>query len=66
LFGIVGAVLAVIGLILVVWPNTGVVAITWLIAIVALVIGCVLIFVATRLRRIANRLGKNAGDREPG
>jgi uncharacterized membrane protein HdeD (DUF308 family) len=57
LFGTVGAVLAVIGLILIVWPSTGVVAISWLIAVVALVIGCVLIFVATRLRRIKVRLG---------
>lgn len=56
LFGTVGAVLAVIGLILIVWPSTGVVAISWLIAFVALVIGCVLIFVATRLRRITDRL----------
>ena len=56
LFGTVGAVLAVIGLILIVWPSTGVVAISWLIAVVALVIGCVLIFVATRLRRITDRL----------
>jgi uncharacterized membrane protein HdeD (DUF308 family) len=57
LFGTVGAVLAVIGLILIVWPSTGVVAISWLIAVVALVIGCVLIFVATRLRRIKDRHG---------
>lgn len=57
LFGTVGAVLAVIGLILIVWPGTGVVAISWLIAVVALVIGCILIFVATRLRRITDRLG---------
>jgi len=56
LFGTVGAVLAVIGLILIVWPSTRVVAISWLIAVVALVIGCVLIFVATRLRRITDRL----------
>jgi uncharacterized membrane protein HdeD (DUF308 family) len=56
LFGIVGAVLAVIGLILIVWPSTGVVAISWLIAIVAAVIGCALIYVAIRLRRVATRL----------
>lgn len=53
---IVGVVLAVAGLILVVWPGTGVVAISWLISAIALVYGCVLIFVATRLRRIKHRL----------
>jgi uncharacterized membrane protein HdeD (DUF308 family) len=57
-----GAVLAIIGMILIVWPSTGVVAISWLIAIVALVIGCVLIFVATRLRRITDRIGIGTDD----
>ena len=56
LLGMVGGVMAVIGLILIIWPSTGVVAISWLIASVALVLGCVLIFVATRLRRIASRM----------
>lgn len=57
LFGTLGAVLAVIGLILIVWPSTGVVAISWLIAVVATVIGCAMIYVAIRLRRVAVRLG---------
>jgi uncharacterized membrane protein HdeD (DUF308 family) len=56
LSGIVGAALAVIGVILIVWPSTGVVAISWLISVVALLLGCVLIFVATRLRRLSNRI----------
>jgi uncharacterized membrane protein HdeD (DUF308 family) len=60
LFGIIGAVMAVIGLILIVWPDTGVVAASWLISIVVLVLGCSLIFVATRLRRISQRM-KNSG-----
>ena len=59
LFGIVGAVLAVTGLILIVWPGTGVVAISWLIAVVALLLGCLLIFVATRLRRLSKRIDNN-------
>jgi uncharacterized membrane protein HdeD (DUF308 family) len=53
---IVGGVMAVAGLILMVWPGTGVVAISWLIAAVALVAGCLLIFVALRLRRISRRM----------
>ena len=56
LSGIVGAVLSVLGLILIVWPITGVVAISWLIAVVALILGCVLLFVATRMRRLSNRI----------
>ena len=59
LFGIVGAVLAVMGLILIVWPSTGVVAISWLIAVVALLLGCLLIFVATRLRHVSKRIDNN-------
>ncbi len=56
LIGILGALLAAAGLVLVVWPVTGVVTISWLIAVVALAIGCLLIFVATRLRQISQRL----------
>lgn len=56
LVGIAGGALAVAGLILVVWPNTGVVTVSWLLAIVALLLGCLLIFVATRLRRISKRI----------
>jgi uncharacterized membrane protein HdeD (DUF308 family) len=59
MFGIAGAIMAVTGLILIVWPSTGVVAISWLIAVVALLLGCVLVFVATRLRRLSNRIDNN-------
>ncbi len=47
----VGALLAVVGLVLIFWPQTGVVAVSWLIAICSAVIGTVLIFLATRFRR---------------
>ena len=60
LVGIVGAVLAISGLVLIVWPKTGVVTVSWLIAAVSLLLGCLLIFVATRLRHVARRL-RNAG-----
>lgn len=53
---IIGAVLAIAGLILIVWPGTGVVTISWLIAAVAAVLGCALIYVAMRLRRIERRM----------
>ncbi|WP_010581708.1 HdeD family acid-resistance protein [Schlesneria paludicola] len=56
LFAILGAVLVLIGLILVIWPSTGVVAISWLIAVVALILGGVLLFVAERLRRLSRRI----------
>ncbi len=51
-----GGGLAIAGLILLLWPNTGIIAVSWLIAIVTLLIGCLLIFVATKLRRISKRL----------
>jgi len=57
LVGIVGGVIALAGLILVIWPNTAVVTVSWLLAGVALVIGGVMIYVAMRLRRVARRIG---------
>lgn len=56
LVGTVGAVLAIAGLILVLWPNTGVVAVSWLFAGIMLVVGSVMIFVSLRLRKLALRL----------
>ena len=56
LVGIAGGALALAGLILLIWPNTGVVTVSWLIASIALLLGCLLIFVATRLHRIAKRM----------
>ena len=48
----IGGVVAAIGLVLIVWPATGVVAISWVIAIPALVLSALLIFLALRLKRI--------------
>ena len=56
MFGSVGIALAVIGLILIMWPTMGVVAISWLVATIALIIGFVLVFLATRLRRLSDRM----------
>ena len=47
----IGGVVAAIGLVLIVWPGTGVVAISWVIAIPALVLSALLIFLALRLKR---------------
>ena len=47
-----GAVAAIAGLILIIWPGTGAVTISWIIAIVALLVGAFFIFLAMRLRRI--------------
>jgi uncharacterized membrane protein HdeD (DUF308 family) len=52
----IGVVAAAVGLILVLWPGTGVVAISWFIAVVALLIAALLIFLAIRLKRVKERL----------
>lgn len=47
-----GGIAAGVGLILVLWPGSGVVAISWVIAIPALVVAALLIFLALRLKRL--------------
>ena len=56
LMGIIGVVMAVIGLVLIFWPNTGIVAISWLLALGLLVVGGLLVYLATRLRRVRKRI----------
>lgn len=51
----IGGLAALIGLVLVVWPGSGVVAISWLIAIAALLLAALLVFVALRLKRVKAR-----------
>jgi uncharacterized membrane protein HdeD (DUF308 family) len=58
-----GAVLGVIGLVLIVWPGTGAVTISWLVAALAFVIGALLSFLALRLRRVKLRVD-SLGERE--
>ena len=43
-----------------IWPGTGVVAISWIIALVALLFAALLIFLALRLRRFKKRVDKLA------
>ena len=64
LVGMVGGALAIAGLILMIWPSVGIATVSWLIAAVALAIGGLLIFVATRLRRVAHRLRETGSKME--
>jgi uncharacterized membrane protein HdeD (DUF308 family) len=55
-----GWAVAVVGLILLIWPGTGVVAISWIIALAALMLAGLLIFLALRLKRFKRRVDKLA------
>ncbi|MEA1888490.1 MAG: DUF308 domain-containing protein, partial [Pseudomonadota bacterium] len=52
----IGAVLAVIGLVLIVWPGAGAVTISWLVAALAFLVGALLVFLALRLRQVKLRV----------
>ncbi len=56
LMTIIGATVAVIGLVLLIWPGSGVVAISWFIAFAALLFAAPLIFLALRLKRLQQRI----------
>jgi uncharacterized membrane protein HdeD (DUF308 family) len=45
------------GLVLLFWPGTGVVALGWMLAILAFAVAAVMLFLASRFRRIDKRLG---------
>ena len=51
-----GGAVAVIGLVLLIWPGTGVVAISWIIALAALLLAALLIFVALHLKRLKKKV----------
>ena len=51
-----GGAVAVVGLVLLIWPGTGVVAISWIIALAALLLAALLIFLALRLKRLKQRV----------
>lgn len=66
--GLVGLAVVVVGIGFVVWPETGIVAVSWLIAVGAAIVGGLLIFLATRLKRARKRvetLGQNHAEAEP-
>jgi len=54
----IGLVLAVIGLVLIVWPGAGAVTISWLVAALAFVVGAMLVFLGLRLRQVKLRVDK--------
>ena len=54
----IGLVLAVIGLVLIVWPGAGAVTISWLVAALAFVVGTMLVFLGLRLRQVKLRVDK--------
>lgn len=56
LVAVAGLVVLVVGIVFVIWPETGVVSVSWLIGITALVIGGVFVFLATRLKRGTRKL----------
>ena len=51
-----GGAVAVVGLVLLIWPGTGVVAISWIIALAALLFAALLIFLALRFQRLKKRV----------
>jgi uncharacterized membrane protein HdeD (DUF308 family) len=53
-----GGTMAVVGLILLIWPGTGVVTISWIVALAALLFASLLIFLALRLKRLKKRIDK--------
>lgn len=51
----IGGITGVVGVIMVLWPGTGVVAISWVIAVPALLVAAMFIFLALRLKRVQDR-----------
>jgi uncharacterized membrane protein HdeD (DUF308 family) len=58
LLSAVGIVAAVVGMVLAFWPGSGAVAISWVIAALALVAGCVLIYIALHVRSARQGINK--------
>ena len=56
-----GVIAAIIGGILLAWPGSGAVAISWLIAALAFLVAALMIFLALRLRRLEQRFDKLGG-----
>ncbi len=55
-----GIVLAIAGVVLLVWPATGVIAISWLLAVVSGCIGALMLFIAMRLRIALKRVSSSS------
>ncbi len=52
----IGWVLLAVGVVLAIWPETGVVAVSWLISACSAIVGTVLVFLANKLRRMRTAL----------
>jgi uncharacterized membrane protein HdeD (DUF308 family) len=52
----IGAIAAIAGVIFVVWPGAGSVAISWVVGIAALLIGALLVYLAQRVQQAAKRV----------
>ena len=52
----IGATSAIVGMVLILWPGSGVVAISWVIALAALVLAALFIGLGLRMRRLGARL----------
>jgi uncharacterized membrane protein HdeD (DUF308 family) len=55
-----GGAVALVGLILLIWPGTGVVTISWIIALAALLFAALFIFLALRLEQLKKRVDQLA------
>ncbi len=55
---VIGGVMALVGAVFVFWTDTGVVAISWLIGIGLAVIGGLLVYLATRVRAVQQKLDR--------
>ena len=53
-----GGVISLGGLVFILWPGTGVVALAWAVAAIALIVATLLIWAALRLKRVHDRLGQ--------
>jgi uncharacterized membrane protein HdeD (DUF308 family) len=59
----IGAAATVVGLVLVLWPGSGIALISWVIGIAAILIGCLLIYLGSLFKRLKTRLDTAGNDR---
>jgi uncharacterized membrane protein HdeD (DUF308 family) len=58
LMTLIGILVAVIGVVLVIWPKSGLVTMAWVIAFAALLVAALFIFLALRLKKLKGRLDR--------
>jgi uncharacterized membrane protein HdeD (DUF308 family) len=56
LMAVIGIVIALVGVVFILWPETGVVTVSWLIGLGACLVGLMLVYLATRLKRVRKRV----------